>query len=111
MSEGMESVELTNELIMEEAKEQGGDSERQRWHKGVALTTLVLAMLAALGGLLAGITAHEAVLERTEEIINVTRMNREIIEVDVLKTKHVLLDSMGEAHDEAELEKIRRFEY
>ena len=41
MSEGIESTELANELIMEETRVDEGDSQVLHWHKLVALSTLI----------------------------------------------------------------------
>ena len=38
----------------------------------MALSTLIFAILAALGGLLSGITAHESQLEKIEQVRNFT---------------------------------------
>jgi hypothetical protein len=110
MSEEFESSELVNELAMEQLEEDGGESEEKNWHRTVALATLVLALLAALGGLLSGITSHEAQLEKTEEIINLTILEGDQVSIEILKAKHDLLISMGETPDAAELEEIRLFE-
>ena len=76
-------------------------SRVKRWHKKVALSTLILALLAALGGLLSGITAQESQFEKIEEVINLTILENDRISVDVLKAKHEILISLGETPDEA----------
>jgi hypothetical protein len=110
MSEEFESSELVNELAMEQLEDDGGESGGKNWHRTVALVTLVLALLAALGGLLSGITSHEAQLEKTEEIINLTILEGDQVSIEILKAKHDLLISMGETPDAAEVEEIRLFE-
>ena len=110
MPEEFESSELVNELAMEQVEQNHAESEEKNWHRTVALWTLVLALLAALGGLLSGITSHEAQLEKTEEIINLTILEGDQISMDVLKAKHEILISMGEKPDSAELEAIQVFE-
>jgi hypothetical protein len=42
------------------------------WFRGVAFTILVLSVVTAVAALLAGMTAHETLLERTEEIIDIS---------------------------------------
>jgi hypothetical protein len=110
MSEEFESSELVNELAMEQLEDDGGEFGGKNWHRRVALATLVLALLAALGGLLSGITSHEAQLEKTEEIISLTILEGDQVSIEILKAKHELLISMGETPDAAEVEEIRVFE-
>ena len=110
MSEIGESTELVEELVMESAKEDQVGHKSPRWHKQVALTSLVLALLAALGGLLAGMTAHEALLARTKVVMEVSRSERDRISVQVLETKHEILASLGQAADPAELAQIQAYE-
>lgn len=110
MSEHGETAELASELAIEELDHSQDESKQRRWHKQVALSTLVFAMLAALGGLLAGITAHENQQEKTEEIINLTILEGDRISIEVLKAKHDILANLGEAPPEEELSAISEFE-
>lgn len=110
MSEGIESTELANELIMEETQVDEGASQVLHWHKLVALSTLIFALLAALGGLLSGITAHESQVEKIEEVISFTVLEGDRVSVEVLKAKNDILVGLGEPPDEAELAAIRSFE-
>jgi hypothetical protein len=104
------SAELVDELILEATKEGEAGRESPRWHKLVALSTLVLALLTAVGALLAGITAHEAVLERTEQAIEVSVLEGDRVTVEVLKAKHEILSSLGEAPDPYEIALIEAYE-
>jgi len=104
------SAELVDELILEATKEGEAGRESPRWHKLVALSTLVLALLTAVGALLAGITAHEAVLERTEQAIEVSVLEGDRVTVEVLKAKHEILSSLGEAPDPYEIALIEEYE-
>ena len=110
MSEEAESTELVAELVLEETETDETAPDEQYWHKLVALSTLIMALLAAIGGLLSGITAHEALLEKTEEIIGLTILEGDRVNVEILRTKHEILTSLGEIPDETELEAIRKFE-
>lgn len=95
---------------MEEAKQDGGAHQAPRWHKYVALSSLVLALLTALGGLLAGMTAHESLLERTREIIDISRFEGDRVSVEVLRSKHEILASLGQEVDPAEVAQIEAYE-
>ena len=110
MPENSESAELASELILEQMEVDESDSQVHRWHKQVALSTLILALLAAVGGLLSGISAQENVLEKTEEIFSLTVLEGDRVSVEVLKAKHEILISLGEIQDEAEIEAIKAFE-
>lgn len=110
MSEETESAELTTELVLEEMEVDEIASRERHWHKLVALSTLIMALLAAVGGLLSGITAHEANLEKTEEIISLTILEGDRVSVEVLKAKHDVLISLGETPEQAEVEAIQVFE-
>jgi len=110
MSEIGESTELVEELVMESAKEDQLGHKSPRWHKQVALTSLVLALLTALGGLLAGMTAHEALLERTKEIIEVSQLEGDRVSIEVLTAKHEILASMGQPVDPVEMAQIEAYE-
>ena len=110
MSEQSESAELANELFMDHMEQDQDASREKRWHKQVALSTLIFAMLAALGGLLSGITANESQLEKIEEIISLTVLEGDRVSVEVLSAKHDILLSLGEIPDEDELEAIQVFE-
>ena len=109
MSDSGIQSELVDEFVMESAKE---DARHQgpKWHRQVALSSLVLALLAALAGLLAGLTASQELHVRTQEIMEVTRLESERIHVEVLRTKHELLDSLGRAANADELAQIQAFE-
>jgi hypothetical protein len=110
MSEGGESTELTTELFMDHVDRDPVSLKEKRWHKLVALSTLLFAMLAALGGLLSGITAHENQIEKIEEVINFTVLESDRVSVEVLKAKHEILVSLGESPGETELDAIRAYE-
>ena len=110
MSELNESTELANELIMDSVKEGEIEGKTSAWHNWVAFSTLLMALLTALGALLAGITANEALLSRTEEIIAISTCQGNRAAVEVLKAKHEILISLGETPDEAEIAQIKSYE-
>ena len=66
MTEYGGASEIAGEMALEELGE-GVPS----WYRGVALTILALSVVTATAALLAGMTAHETLLDRTEEIIDV----------------------------------------
>ena len=110
MAEIGESTELVSELAMESVQDGEPESERARWHMHVAITTLLMALLTAFGALLTGMTAHEALLDRTKEVIEISILEGDRVEVALLKAKHEILISLGETPDEAEIARIREFD-
>jgi hypothetical protein len=105
-----ESAELASELTMESVKQDDNAETQARWHKQVAMSTLLMAVLVAVGALLSGITANEALLARTEEIIESSRLDRDQIVVEVLKAKHDILTSVGETPQQADIEQIKSYQ-
>lgn len=99
MTESRESTELAAELALETEKDHGGAP----WHKPVAFTTLVIAVLAAVAALFAGMTAHEILVERTEEIIDVAIAQGDLERAETLHVKNELLAAMGLEPDPEEI--------
>ena len=109
MSEIGESAELIDELFMESAKADKAKQESPGWHRKVALSSLVLALLTALGGLLAGLAAHESLLERTKEIIEISQLEGDHVRAEVLLAKHEILVSLGQEADPEEIERLQSY--
>jgi uncharacterized membrane protein len=68
-----------------------------------------MALLTAIGALLAGVTSDEALLKRTEEIMEISILEGDRVQVDILSAKHEILVSLGKTPDEAEVERVREF--
>lgn len=105
MTEYGESSEIAAELALEDISE-GVPS----WYRGVAFTILVLSVVTALAALLAGMTAHETLLDRTEEIIDVSVAETDQLTIEILRTKHELQASLGVPVDQAEIAEMERLE-
>ena len=91
MSELIEIAETAQDAVIEavELKQVGG--EQPEWHRQVAFTTMIMALLAAFGGMLAAITASDALLDRTKEIIELSYLEGDRIYLETLKSKHEIL--------------------
>ena len=90
-----------------------GDTSKEKrpgWTSWVALSTMVIALFSAVGALLAGISANEALLERTQEILEVSKLEIDRLDVELLKSKHEILTSLGESPDLGEIERISEYE-
>ena len=104
MSEYGESAEIAAEVALEETQDASPS-----WFRGVAFTTLILSIAAAAAALIAGMTAHEALLDRTEEIVDLTRAESELVVVAVLSSKHDMLIAIGETPDPDEVAKVEAY--
>ena len=100
-----ESAEVASEIIKEHY-----ENHNSGWIDRVALSTMIMALFAALSGLLAGITSNDLVVERTHEILITERLVTDQLEVEILRSKHQLLVVLGHTPDEQEIEKIHKFE-
>jgi len=110
MSELPETVETAEDFITDAMDSHEVGDGHPRWHKHVALTTLVMALLTAIGALLAGVSANQSLIDRTQEIIEVNSLEGDRINVQILKSKHEILTTLGETPDQAEVETITAFE-
>jgi hypothetical protein len=110
MAELTEITETAQEVVLEAVESQETGAGHPGWHRHVALTTMVMALLAALGGLLAGMTANEALLRRTTEIIKMSSLESDREYVETLRSKHEILAALGKTPDPAEIQKIAAFQ-
>ena len=110
MSELPETVESTQDFITDVMDSQEVGDRNPRWHKHVALTTLVMALLTALGAMLAGMSANQSLIDRTQEIIELNSLEGDRIYVETLKSKHEILTTMGEIPDQTEIKAINAIE-
>jgi hypothetical protein len=105
MAEYGESAGMAAELALEDISE-----DVPSWYRGVAFTILILSVVTALSALLAGMTAHETLLDRTEEIIDVSIAETDQLTVEVLRSKHDIQTALGQPVNAEELEEIERME-
>lgn len=92
MSETQESTELATELAVATVEHADG---QPTWHRKVAFSSLLVAVLAAAAALLAGMTAHEVLIDRTEEILDVAYAQSDLERVDTIRTRHAVLQALG----------------
>ncbi|MEA3440233.1 MAG: DUF4337 family protein [Chloroflexota bacterium] len=95
---------------MNEVASAEADTNSPWWHRHISFTILVLALLTALGAMLAGNTANTALIERTEEILEVNNLQGDRNYVETLKSKHEILTALGKSPDQAEIEAVAAFE-
>ncbi len=68
---------------------------------------MLMAMFSAVGGLLAGMSGNEAIIERQIQLSELMRLNRMELRSEVLLTRLAVLQSQGGEPEAALLEKIR----
>ena len=101
----MEEAEVPLENLHEEIHhraEHGGE----RWISGVALSTAILAVLAAITGLLSGMHANEAMMSQIESSDQWSYYQAKSIKASVLDAKIAL----GNSPNEADSQKRDRYE-
>lgn len=106
-TEGSEPTELATEMAMEVGDDGASGTE---WHRSVAFTTLVIAVLAASAALLAGITSHEILIDRTEEIVDIAIAQGDLARAQTAMATHELLNALGvtpDPDDVARAEELR----
>jgi hypothetical protein len=110
MSDFGEAAEIVNELALEMGQMDEKSPQDMKWHRQVALSTLLMALITAVGALLAGMTAHEALLDRTEELIAITIDENDRVRVEVLEAKMEIMAALGEAPNPADLAQIQIYQ-
>ena len=95
MPDYSEATQMATEFAMEAADGEGDGPPPNAWHRGVAFTTLLLAVLAALATLLSGMTSHELLVDRTEEIVQVATAETDLVEAEVLRSRVELRETVG----------------
>ena len=107
VSELEESAAAAKDLIMEELHMERAHS---KWTSQLAFSSMIMALLAAVSALLAGITANDSMIQRTTELLEASRLNEIQLSIEVAKSKHEILTSLGKSPDDAEVEKFRASE-
>ncbi|MGI9586518.1 MAG: DUF4337 family protein [Acidimicrobiia bacterium] len=105
----MESFGESGEIAAELALDEVGDGAPP-WFQGVALTTLVLSVLTAAAALLAGMTAHETLLDRTEEILVISSANSDLTSAQILSAKHDIQTALDVPLDPDEVALVEEYE-
>jgi hypothetical protein len=107
-SEFEEAAKAAQVLINDKIPE-GGSGEESHWVNRVALSTMIMALLSAVGSLLAGVTANDILVDRTMEILEVSRLEADRVSIELLESKHQILTAMDQSVDPSEIEKIQRY--
>ena len=102
-------TEHAHETIHEHVAEGHHRPSAPRWFTHVALSTLLMALLSATGALMAAISAHESLLERSQEILDFVTLETDRLEIEVLQSKHEILRQLDETPAEGDLARIEAY--
>ncbi|PYI96302.1 MAG: hypothetical protein DME98_13060, partial [Verrucomicrobia bacterium] len=101
----MEEAEVPLEHLQEQVHH-SAEHSRERWISWVALSTAILAVLAAIAGLLSGRYVNEAMMNQIEASDQWSYYQAKSIKAAVLDAK----TSLGGAPDESDQSKRDRYE-
>ena len=107
-SELEEAAEIAKDQIQEHLST--NHKERPKWVSRVGISTMIMALLIAIGALLAGYTADELMIERTEAIMELTEIQTNRLDIETLKSKHDILRALDQSIEPGELKTIAIFE-
>ena len=103
-----EELEVPTEHLHETIHEQA-EREGRTWILAVALSTAVLAVLAAITSLLAGHYANEAMIEQIRAADQWAYYQAKGIKLAVLESKMELLETLGQAGNGTDGEKAEEY--
>ncbi|MCA9058818.1 MAG: DUF4337 family protein [Planctomycetaceae bacterium] len=92
-----ESTESAIETVLDhnrEKQKQQGEPERG-WQDWASISTMMMALLAGLGGMLAGKTGNDAIIERQREIVGLVDRNELQLQLEILMTRRTIIELTG----------------
>jgi len=104
----MEAPEVPTEHL-HEAIEHHHEANRQAWTLGVALTSAIVAGIAAVASLLAGAHANEAMVAQMKASDQWAYYQAKGIKANLLVSQSELLAALGKPLNPAAQEKLRRY--
>lgn len=105
----MEQPELQTERIHEELHEHAQHSN-SRFISGVALSSALIAALAAVTASMAGHYANDAMVEQIESTDKWAQYQAKSIKSTVVQTRIVVLEAIAKPVDEADREKLKDYD-
>jgi len=104
----MEEMEDPTERIQEELHRSAHEA-KEKWVSGVALTSALLAVSAAVTGLLSGDNANEAMIEQIQASDHWSYYQAKGIKAAVLSTKMEMAALMGKSKSEKDEGKLKDY--
>jgi len=111
----MDEIENYSESIHEQSNEHAhhilheGGGEKDKWIMFVALSTAIIAVMAAVCGLLAGDHSDDAMLDQMRASDQWSLYQAKGIKSDILKSSDNLLFAMAKPADTADVNKIQKY--
>jgi len=105
----MEDSEVPTEHLHEEIHH-GAEHGGERWMLGVALSSALLASLAAVASLQAGHSSHEAMISQIESANQWSYFQSKSIKEAQLKSKMEILDALGKPASETDKNKSLEYQ-
>ena len=109
LKDDMEDPEVPTEHLHEEIHHQAEHS-REGWVLGVALSSALLAGLAAVSSLMAGHHANEAMMSQIESTDQWSYYQSKGIKETALTSKGEILDALGRPGSTADKEKVAQYQ-
>ena len=107
----MEAPEVPTEHLHETMEHEAshGSHHKQSWIMGVALSSALVAGLAAIASLLAGANANEAMIDQMQASNQWSYYQAKSIKANVLASKTELLTALGKPVDTRDTEKLLEY--
>lgn len=100
-----ESAKMALEVAKEAVqREEGGHPPS--WLAWATFSTMFMALFPVFGGLLAGITGNDAIIDRQKQLRKLIDLNRTELEAEVLLTRLAAMESAGQKPDPSMLQRI-----
>lgn len=106
----MEAPEVPTEHLQEQIHENAHEAPQRGWVMRVALSSAIIAALAAVGALKAGHTANEAVIKQIESSDQWSFFQAKSIKAGQLKSKRDILAALGKPASEQDIAKAEEYE-
>lgn len=99
-----ESADVALEAVAEKNREHGS---LPRWVEWASLSTMIMALISAVGGFMAGNTGDEAFVDRQKQIVDLIALNRMELRSELLLTRQAVIESAGKKIDQSLLDDIQ----
>ena len=92
-------AEIVEVAVEETAHELRGHGALPRWIEWASLSTMIMALIAAVGGFLEGSTGDEAVADRQKQIADLIERNRMEVRSELLLNRVTVIEASGKPVD------------
>ena len=99
-----EATEFAIEAVTEHDQKHGA---LPRWVEWASLSTMVMALFAAVGGFMASSTVEEALVDGQKQIADLITLNRMEMRSELLLNRQAVIESTGRNADQSLLDEIQ----